>query len=144
MSLISQNVQSIGNSVDELNTLLKDHPNCQILSVTEHWKTEEQLKAHNITNFELATYYCRGLHQHGGVAIYVKKGTKYRVQLKINKMTKCKVFECVAVECSVLGNIVRVVSVYRPPRGAIDVFYEVLEDLLEQLSVGENTTFIAM
>lgn len=40
-----------------------------------------------------------------------------------------------------MENIVRVV--YRLTNGAIDVFYEVLEDLLEQLSVVENTTFIA-
>lgn len=141
VSIISQNVQSIGNCVNELNAILNSHPNCHYLTVTEHWKTEDQLKTHNLENFNLATYFCRDIGQHGGAAIYVRKGIKYSVCQNLNALAKCGVFECAAIECSAEGHII--MSIYRPPYNSnIEEFYGRLEDTLELLAGMEKTAFI--
>ena len=53
ISILHQNVQSIGNAINKLNDTLINHPECQILCISEHWKNEDQLKQLGIKNFKL-------------------------------------------------------------------------------------------
>lgn len=130
MSIIHQNVQSIGNSIDKLNDMLQDHPECKIMCVTEHWKSEIQLPKLAIRNFKLCSMFCREEGQHGGTAIYVKQNIKCKVRTKLNKLSVSGEFECAAVECQ-LGKIsALVITIYRPPNGNMKLFLDKLENIL--------------
>lgn len=58
-SIIHQNAQSLGNSIDKINQMLQDHCDCKILCLSEHWKSEGQLKSLGINNFNLISAFCR-------------------------------------------------------------------------------------
>lgn len=73
MSVIHQNVRSLGNCIDLLEDILKDNPDCKILCLTEHWKSEEQIKSLGIQNFSLSARFCRNEGEHGGAAIFVHR-----------------------------------------------------------------------
>ncbi|KAL3282034.1 hypothetical protein HHI36_005237 [Cryptolaemus montrouzieri] len=87
VSLNHQNIQSISNSVDELNEVLTDNPECSFLTIAEHWKTESQLKNYAVKDFNLASLHCRQEGQHGGVMLYERKEIKYKVKRNIYKVS---------------------------------------------------------
>nr|CAI5862126.1 unnamed protein product [Callosobruchus analis] len=64
--LIHQNLQSIGNSVEKIENFLYEHPECHFICTTEHWKSEEELMQIGISDFNLASYFCREHGKHGG------------------------------------------------------------------------------
>ncbi|KAL3277863.1 hypothetical protein HHI36_013204 [Cryptolaemus montrouzieri] len=75
--ILHQNVQSIGNAIDQLQSVIRDVPKENELNVicgTEYWKTKDQLKNYGIDGCCLASYYCRDINEHGGSAIYVRNG----------------------------------------------------------------------
>ncbi|KAL3279732.1 hypothetical protein HHI36_017241, partial [Cryptolaemus montrouzieri] len=61
ISILHQNVQSIGNAIDQLQSVIRDVPKeneLNVICVTEHWKTKDQLKNYGIEGFGLASYCC--------------------------------------------------------------------------------------
>lgn len=142
VSIIHQNVQSLGNAVDKINDLLNDHIECKFLCITEHWKSSEQLKSLSLKNFKLSASYCRDPGQHGGSAIYVHKSIKnVRQRNKINKLSSKSEFECAAIECDLNGFQIIMVSVYRPPTGNVTKFLDILEKLLISI-ISENKNIL--
>lgn len=87
-SIIHQNVQSLGNAVDRVNAMLNLHDSCEILCITEHWKSDKQLKKLGINNFHLVSMFCREEGKHGGSAIYFKRGLKGQARRKLNNINK--------------------------------------------------------
>ena len=122
--------------------MLNDHRECKILCVSEHWKTVEQLKMFPISNFVLATSFCRQ-NGYGGVAIFVQKGTKFAIRAKVNKLALQEQFECVAIECNISNMQYVIVSVYRTPMGNFGLFLEKMENILVQLFTENKRVIIA-
>lgn len=52
INIIHQNVESIGNSVDQIGELTKEN-NAHVVCLSEHWKTADQLSNYGIENFVL-------------------------------------------------------------------------------------------
>ena len=121
----------MGNAVGPVNVMLELHENCEILCITEHWKSEEQLKSLTLNNFNLISMFCREENKHGGAAVYCKHGLKCKAQVKLNNLSISGVFECAVIECSFPNcREVIVASVYRPPSGDTYIFMTQLEHLL--------------
>lgn len=135
-------MQSIGNCVDRVEELIRDNPECFCLCLTEHWKTEEQLIRTGISDFKLASWFCRGEGQHGGSAIYIKESLKFKKMNNINKLSVRNDFECAAIECVVNGKKVIILCIYRPPSGNKDVFYSKLECMLSNVN-NDSIIFMA-
>lgn len=98
--------------------------------VTEHWKTVEQLKTISINNYDLAGQWCIGENQHGGAAVYVRRGVKH---IHRSELSKCSVqgeMECAVVECELHNRKYILVSIYRPCNGNKEIFFDLLEGLL--------------
>lgn len=104
ISLIHQNVRSIGNSVDLIEDFLHEHQSCKFLCISEHWKTDDQLSDFAICDFNLAAKYCREEGEHGGVAVYVHKEINCKPRKKLTNLSVSKVFECAVAECSIGKN----------------------------------------
>ena len=133
IDIIHQNVQSMGNSVDSVNNMLKNNPNCKIVCITEHWKTQEELKCLAIENFNLGSAYYREHKQHGGSAIYVHKSVKFKPRKKLSQISIKNVFECAALECELNKTGVLILSIYRPPTGNTELFLSCIEKILSDI-----------
>lgn len=131
ISVIHQNVQSLGNVVERIESELKEHPECEVLCITEHWKSEDQIKYLTIRNFKLISSLCRGELEHGGSAVYVKKNIKARPREDLKVLSIIGVFECAATECKLGSMQAIVVSIYRPCNGNMRIFFNRLEELLQ-------------
>lgn len=143
ISIIHQNVQSIGNSVDAINMFLSEHSDCICLAITEHWKSTSQLQLHGINDFKLVSSFCREEGQHGGVAVFCRNSVKCKARKNLNELSVCSEFECAASELFVNNQNIVIVSVYRPPNGSIELFLDKLEQLLTTIFAENKLTFIA-
>lgn len=143
MSIIHQNLQSIGNSVDKLVKLLKDSPECLFLCVTEHWLSTSQIELVGIPNFKLAASFCRNEGQHGGAAIYVRQDVQYTVFENVAVQSVMGVCEFIAVECQIRSQKVIVCSVYRPSGKPTDIFFDKLEEVCEIICNSRKLLLIA-
>lgn len=137
-SIINQNIQSIGNSIDQLNDLLYDYDNCLCVCLTEHWKTEDQLQNFAVEGYYTAASFCReGTNSHGGSAIFVRNCLPVKERIDIKKLTIEGVIECCACEFVVNHVWFVLVAVYRPPGGNLPEFLEVFDRILS-MTVSES------
>lgn len=44
--------------------MLDEHTECQVLCITEHWKSDDQLKIISINYFKLKSWFCREERKH--------------------------------------------------------------------------------
>lgn len=143
ISLIHQNVRSIGNSVDLLEDVLRSNQECGFLCISEHWKTEQQLKVIGFENFSLGAYFCRERDEHGGVAVYVRENIQFGIRKNICALSVKNHFECAAIESNVNGEKILIAVIYRTPTGDINIFLEKLEKLLSDIFGENGSVFIA-
>lgn len=113
------------------------------LAVTEHWKTEEQIKHYNLANYDLASCYCREENLHGGSAIYVRNGTLWKARSDLTKYSEKFIFECAAIEFSINNIKVVVLSVYRSPSSDVNIFLSKIENILSRLAAENVLLFLA-
>ncbi|KAG5893997.1 hypothetical protein JTB14_004252 [Gonioctena quinquepunctata] len=130
LSIIHQNVQSLGNCNDRLENFLSSHLDCTFLCLTEHWKTKEQLKSYGIKGFYLAEAVCREEGEHGGSAIFARTGTQMMKQSKVTSLSTTGICECSVSEFEVHGSKFLIMSVYRPCSGDINDFLANMDEVL--------------
>lgn len=123
LGLFHWNFQGLGTAFNELECELKNHPECTMVCITEHWKTEEELKVMAIENFKLISSFCRDKGKHGGSAVYIK----CEPLKKLTNLSISGIFECAAVECNIDGTVCIVASVYRPSGSGVNMFFDRLE-----------------
>lgn len=103
----------------------------KIQCITEHWKTENQLKFYAINNFTLIAFFCRNEKEHGGVAIYTKTGMQVKERKDIKKISRKGKFECVGIEYSLNGSKHVCMAIYND--GNVDILTGALEPILVKL-----------
>lgn len=134
ITIIHQNVQSIGNCVNRLEQFLLNYPDCSFLGISEHWKTESQLRNYGINGFYLAEAVCReNENQHGGTAIFARKGIPFKTLPKITALSKVGICECSVCEFEVGNQNIIILCVYTPG-GMVTAFLECLEKILSTLA----------
>lgn len=121
--------------------LIEENKNCKCICVTEHWKKSKQLKVLNIDKFKLVSSFCRE-KGYGGTAIYLNKSIKYLRRKKIEDLSLADVFECACVECILTKENIIIISVYRPPRGDVKIFFQKLETLLHTITPENKKMFL--
>ena len=73
--VLHQNICSLKNKVTELEVLLSTElKHVDILCLTEHWQSDQNISCINIGGFRLVSAFCRSTSKHGGSDIYVKDG----------------------------------------------------------------------
>lgn len=124
--------------------MIEENPDCRILCISEHWKSESQLKQLGITNFKLTSMFCRDEGKHGGTAVFVEKSASAKTRKKLNNLSVSGVFECAAAEVRISRTkIIIVVAIYRPPSGNVKVFFDKLELLLQTIFNEGKSIFLA-
>lgn len=132
--IIHQNLQSIGTSFNKLEVLIAQE-NCDVVAVTEHWRSEGELEYYKLGGFNLVSSFCRDSGRHGGTAIYCRFNVEAKEKGNFKLLSVANVFECSAVQINFQNNKIIIVCIYRPnspPHGDIDIFFEKLTYILEQ------------
>jgi hypothetical protein len=116
LSILHQNIQSIGNKNIEVDLALKsDLKDIDVLCFTEHWLKEDYLKLIHIDQYELVSYFSRTQHNHGGSCIYVVKNICTNNLNFFQDISADKDFEVSATELVDYSYII--VCIYRSPDG---------------------------
>jgi len=120
-------VQCLTNKMN-LITLFVDNMCPDVLCLSEHWLTGQQVNAyHSISNLVLQTAYTCTSFQHGSVAVYVVN--KYNTKtVDLSEFCVEMNIELSGVEISEFSLIV--VSVYRSTGGNVDIFFNQLDNCL--------------
>ncbi|XP_045471745.1 intracellular protein transport protein USO1-like [Harmonia axyridis] len=143
ITVIHQNLQSIGNCVDELNEFLQAQNKCTFLCVTEHWKTASQLPIYKIEHYNLAASFCRTLeNKHGGSAIFARDGLLGKVRKEATENSVENHIEISACEFKINKTKIVVSAVYRTPSGDFETFLQRLEKLVALFTNEANKTVI--
>lgn len=142
VSLIHQNAQSMGNSVDLIKSLVQQHSECMFICITEHWQSKQQLASLGIGDYQLVSQFCRNENQHGGAAIYCQKEINYKVCKKICKYSVKYEFEVAAAEFVVNKMQIIVITIYRPSGGSLPLFFDRFEQMLTDTFLEDKIYFI--
>nr|CAI5853104.1 unnamed protein product [Callosobruchus analis] len=94
----------MGNSVDKLNEMLLDHPECGVICVC------------------VCVCYSRKEGKYGGAAVYSRTFLDCRALPEVCEVSVERVIECAGIECFLKNERFVIVSLYRPPAGDIDLF----------------------
>lgn len=131
--ILHQNLQCINTSVEKMEVVLKENAPCQIVCVTEHWQSLDELSTFTIGDMQLTTCFCRKRGERGGSAIFVAKDISWRPREDLCRLSEKFHFECSAIECT-LGNLCCIVlCVYRTPRVSADILLEKLNLVMDLL-----------
>lgn len=133
IGVIHQNVQSISTSVEKLELFLGVTSAYQIVCLTEHFQTQDDLPIFGIKNLHLAACYCRLKGEHGGSAIYVTDSVIWKQRKDLDEMSEKFHFECSGIECMFDRFTFVVVCVYRTPKVSAEILLQKLNLLLEYL-----------
>lgn len=129
--VIHQNIQSIGTSLLGLESFAREHK-ADLIAVTEHWKSVEQLQNYQIDGYRLCSSYCREINKHGGSAIYARHNLICDPNKYFESHSIPKVFECSCVQIKTCNTRVMILCIYRSPSGDIDLFIEKLSIILDK------------
>lgn len=132
MSVLSQNVQSIKNKINQLEALIDEH-GFEILCITEHCCKSDEIAQFNFPNFLLASNYCRTVKRGGGSSIYIKNHIPFK---PLKTVSLESIFEVSMV--SIPSGNLTIICVYRPPDGLLEPFFNMLESLLSSVSLNAN------
>lgn len=130
-SLFSVNIQGLVSKIDKILNFLHDE-DFHILCFCEHFVTDvDVLKMVKLSNFQLASSFCRRSTTRGGVAIFTRVGFECHC-IDLNSFTVDIHAEFCAVNIVSLNTIV--VNVYRSGSvGDFEIFYSKLEQVLSHV-----------
>jgi len=130
LTILNANVQCIHNKINRINLILQNL-NPDVVCISEHWASEENIETIHISNYEMRAHFCRKQYIHGGVAILTKQ-TMLSKPIKVDKYSIEKEVEICGIRLPELHSIV--VAVYRSPQGSEELFLENVNKVLEKLT----------
>ncbi|KAL3266268.1 hypothetical protein HHI36_010448 [Cryptolaemus montrouzieri] len=104
-----------------------------VACITEHLASGEILDRLNIGNYIVPENFSRDVI-YGRVAILVKKQLKYNTITKVNELSISNNVEMSAI----LTKNMFLMTVYRPPRGNMELFFSALQESLEEVTCVDN------
>lgn len=136
MRFFHQNVEGIGNKLD-LVELMVDDLSPHFLVITEHQKSNEDLRLFNFEGFALVSSYSRVSHKGGGVALFAKKHLcDYLSDISWAADVSVDLdLELAMAKLSILNFVIFILCIYRSPNGDFLNFLEKLDYVLHRLSL---------
>lgn len=128
------------NKIDSISVLL-EAMNPDVISVVEHWCSDESLSVVVLPGYDRAASFCRSKREHGGSAIFTRIGLVPR-DLQVTKMSEEMECESCAVKINIGQNHFTIISVYRPPSGNLEIFLEKLSSILQHCERKNDIVFL--
>lgn len=126
---MNQNAQCLANKILSIQVILEEN-DVDVLLISEHWQTNENISSFSFTNYKLQSFFCRSQSAHGGVAIFCKHQLDAKC-VPVSEYCLEGTFECSCVEIPHLKIII--VVIYRPPAGNFNLFLQHCNNLLTNL-----------
>lgn len=132
-----QNIAGLISKSDELAICLDElksdnNVNVDVICITEHNIRSSFENNFAMSNYQLATSFCRLDMSKGGACIIVRNGLEFKELPEIKSLSITGTFECCAIEL-ILYKIV-IVCIYRIPKNIhLDVFFTTLDSILQKL-----------
>lgn len=137
INILHLNICSILNKINQLEVALAVEK-ISILCVSESWCTDESISSLVISNFNMAAFFNRKNHIHGGVIIFTKKEIQYK-ELNCCKIQSVEMhIESCGISFSINKESYCLVNIYRPPAGDIDIFHVHLCQILKECNKFQN------
>ncbi|XP_044766168.1 uncharacterized protein LOC123322291 [Coccinella septempunctata] len=124
--------------------LMAQEENSDVIAITEHWKSKDELPVYKIIGYKLVSSFCRSRGRHGGCAIYIREELKFTERSDYNLISIPNVIECSSAQIHSNNHKILIICVYRPnsqPLADVDLFLEKLKTLLEKCTL-ERAPFI--
>ena len=129
--MININIQGLPLKINQLQTILQNRATTDILTITEHWMKEAEVKTLNFADYNLAAYACRETFSRGGVLILTKHLFKAE-PVDLSNYIEEKCLEMCAVSIKCLNAII--VAVYHPPDANNEIFFTGLRLALNEIT----------
>lgn len=128
------NVRSLNrDKVDLLCVDTMNYSNLKFICLTESGDKPELLKAFHISGFSLSTFFCRSVHERGGVAIWVNSNlTVEPIDLSCFCIEKHIEVSAILWKKS-KDSFFLILTCYRSPSGDLKIFLNALYAILEKL-----------
>ena len=125
------NIQCLRNKCNFFESILLSNV-FNVVLVSEHWLKEDEIDLFQLYSFNLASSFCRTKYIHGGVCIFVRNDIDCTKVECIAEFNNEKHFEICCIKLTNLNCVV--VTLYRSPRGDINIFKNNLTRALHVLS----------
>ena len=133
LSLFHQNIRGLNDKGDELISLfIAYNLNPQIVCLTEHYTTEQNLFSIHLENYYLAANFSRIDTKGGGSCIFVRKYIAFHT-VTVSQFSHEKILEPCAIKINLGACNILVICVYRSPSGIFNQFIYLLDLLLTSL-----------
>ena len=117
---------------------LQEQPN--ILFFTESWLKKRKLMFFNFPGYFVISNYCRSVSLGGGVIVLAKSGLECESCDELSHLAIEGQIEFSVVLVKIMSLII--VTVYRPPKGSLDVFLKACKNLLSLMFKWKDKKFI--
>ena len=131
IKIFHQSIGGLGNKSNKLYCHLH-HDLPHNLCLSEHHLSESELQLIHLTNYSPGANYCRKNFLKGGVSIFVYRNLKYKT-INIYEYNIDEVIEACAIQLDSTFNSLRILAIYRSPRGDFTVFLKRLDLILQKL-----------
>lgn len=103
---------------------------CDVVCVSEHWLTDNQVELFVPDDYILADFMCRKVKKNGGVAIFVRHNIKFlKIDVSSYSSELNGEFSCIRL----LDQNIIIISLYRSPNGDVNVFLENFELIMRKI-----------
>lgn len=141
MSVYHLNVQSIRYKTLEIEHFLaRNNTKFDILCFTEHHLKIEEMCGLHLDGFNNVSSFCRQSHPSGGAIVFVNKNIQAVSRDDLVQLSVELDIEIAAVEIKSLRLII--ISIYRRPKGDINIFLETLDKLLSMIDFLDNHVIV--
>lgn len=134
INILHQNIAGLINKRDLLSVCLDEIHNqkgeIDVICITEHFMTKEDISNFSIPSFKIASCYSRDTRR-GGACILLRNGYEHKELVSIKEMSLKSIIECCAVK--LLKQNVTILCIYRIPNSSIDIFMQRLDQILNKL-----------
>ena len=135
-----QNIRGISKKTDEfLISVCNNRP--QIVCLTEHHLTAEEINSINLDPYKLGVSFCRQKYKYGGACIYISKFLEFST-INLEKYHKEKDLEICALKLNMPTKNYTIIGIYRSPIGDFTYFLTNLEIILNELDSISNELII--
>jgi exonuclease III len=104
----------------------------QVICLTEHHLTTEQISTIKLDQYTLGASFCRQTYKHGGTCIYVSKDIQFHA-INLDQFNTEKDLEICALRSSLTPCNLAIICIYRSPIGNFSYFLNQLETVLNKL-----------
>ena len=141
ISLYHQNIRSVTNKIDELSIHMQTNSiGPHFICLTEHHLKETEINNLTFMGYKLASEFCRKKFLGGGVCIFTNNKLSYST-MDLNQFCHEKTLEICAVKIHFEPFKLIIFCVYRAPTGNLNLFFKLLENILNKFAQ-PNVTFL--